>query len=272
MPDTYGFHTAPTPFEFERFYVASIGSQIWRGDSRLLRRGHRYHLLMFTTTGRATGKVNDDVIYAEENSAWIFPRNKTYTYTWDPQFAQWNYFWVEFDGAWASSYLEMMRLDDRHEFHGCEAARPFLDRLTKLLLDKGNDAQHEASALLLQAFSHMEQAKHQPQRNKQVQSLDSIVKKYLADHLGENIQLEEIAEHVQLSPFHLSRVFKDHNGISPMKYLRQLRIARAKTLFNRRDMNISEVGQAVGYPIIQHFSRMFKSETGMSPRAYVKAL
>ena len=57
----------------------------------------------------------------------------------------------------------------------------------------------------------------------------------------------------------------------PMAYVRQVRGERAKSLLLRGDLNIPEVGQGVGYPVLQHFSRMFRMQTGASPRAFLRA-
>ena len=55
-------------------------------------------------------------------------------------------------------------------------------------------------------------------------------------------------------------------------YLRTQRLNRAQELFRGGSLNISEVGQKVGYPIIQHFSAVFKKNLGLTPREYVRSL
>jgi AraC-like DNA-binding protein len=58
--------------------------------------------------------------------------------------------------------------------------------------------------------------------------------------------------------------------MTPMAYLRRIRADYAKDLLLRGELNISEVGQRIGYPVLQHFSRMFRHETGVSPRAFLR--
>ena len=268
----FGAFTTPSELDRSCLYIASVGRQRWSGNSSLLRRGHRYHLLMMTIEGAATGRVNDDSIYAEKNSIWLFPRNKTYTYTWDPQIKYWDYVWIEFDGDWANQFLAMMRLDKQHHFHNCEASLPLAKQIVETIHENQDGNLHHCLGIFTSLLATMEKNLIQPPRNTEARSIDTICKKFMADHLHNPIQLEDIAKHAKMSPFHLSRVFKEHNNISPIAYLRQLRVTRAKALFARHDMNISEIGQAVGYPVLQHFSRMFKAETGITPRAYLKSL
>jgi AraC-like DNA-binding protein len=96
------------------------------------------------------------------------------------------------------------------------------------------------------------------------------VKSHMAEHLAENLSLADLAAAVELSPFHLNRLFRSYAEVPPMRYLRRMRANRAQALLHRPDLKAAEVGRAVGYPTLQHFSRMFKQETGMTLRRFVR--
>ena len=85
------------------------------------------------------------------------------------------------------------------------------------------------------------------------------------------IGLAEMAQAADLSPFHFARVFHKQTGFTPVQYLRTVRLNRAKELLRKDSMNVSEVGRAVGYPIVQHFSAVFKKTTGVSPKEFSKS-
>ena len=61
-------------------------------------------------------------------------------------------------------------------------------------------------------------------------------------------------------------------GVTPMGDLRRARIARARELLDRTQLNVEEVGRAVGLPAPSHFSRLFRLSEGQSPRAYRRLL
>ena len=67
------------------------------------------------------------------------------------------------------------------------------------------------------------------------------------------------------SPAHL---FKKEVGISPHKYITDVRIRQAKYLLEYSDLNINEVSVSVGFEDALYFSRMFKKYTGVSPQKY----
>lgn len=57
-------------------------------------------------------------------------------------------------------------------------------------------------------------------------------------------------------------------GITPMNYLRNIRINQAKKLLLHSDMNITQISAAVGFQTIHHFTSTFKKLVGVSPSEY----
>ena len=59
-------------------------------------------------------------------------------------------------------------------------------------------------------------------------------------------------------------------GISPLKYINEVRIKKAKVLLQTRDNSVSEVAMAVGFNDVNHFGRMFKKQYGITPSTLFK--
>lgn len=91
----------------------------------------------------------------------------------------------------------------------------------------------------------------------------------MIEHLGEPITLGVLAAAARISKFHFTRVFRQKTGFTPMAYVRTLRISKAQELLRQGHLNVSEIGRAVGYPVVQRFSEAFKKVTGWAPRQYV---
>lgn len=91
---------------------------------------------------------------------------------------------------------------------------------------------------------------------------------YITDHLARDLTLNEIAAAVNLSPFHFSRVFKQHTGMSPYQFVLQQRIERAKQLLIRGQHSISAVALEVGFYDQSHFSLHFKRLCRVTPRQF----
>jgi AraC-like DNA-binding protein len=92
---------------------------------------------------------------------------------------------------------------------------------------------------------------------------------YLRNHFAEDISLQRLAQHVYLSPFHLSRLFREQLGLPPHTYLNQIRVNRAKTLLNT-GLSPAEVAPAVGFADQSHLSKAFKRVVGIPPGQYRK--
>jgi transcriptional regulator GlxA family with amidase domain len=78
----------------------------------------------------------------------------------------------------------------------------------------------------------------------------------------------EIAESVRLSTSHLRHVFKDETGTSFTRYLRELRLKRAKQLLETTFLTVKEVASAVGVDSVSHFVRNFEKVYRMTPARY----
>lgn len=88
-----------------------------------------------------------------------------------------------------------------------------------------------------------------------------------ADVRGE-LSLAELAQSVNLSVWRLSHIFKSDVGMPPIRYLRLLRMERAKNLLESSFLSVKEIAFQVGLNDESHFVRDFKSTYGFSPALY----
>ncbi|MFW6058816.1 MAG: helix-turn-helix domain-containing protein [Phycisphaeraceae bacterium] len=75
-----------------------------------------------------------------------------------------------------------------------------------------------------------------------------------------------LARHAGVSPEYLGRLFKRHTGMSLKAFVNQQRLSMARRLLVEGQLNVGEVGQAVGFDDPFYFSRRFKQAFGVSPR------
>lgn len=93
---------------------------------------------------------------------------------------------------------------------------------------------------------------------------------YIEENHFKNISLEEVSRHVNISPFYLSRIFKEVKGVSFTDYLTRIRIKKAQNMLMSTDMTVSEISRLVGYRDANYFSRIFKKVVGESPLQFRK--
>ena len=91
---------------------------------------------------------------------------------------------------------------------------------------------------------------------------------FISQNINENLTVTGIAEHCCVSPSHLTHVFTDSIGTSPIKYVHQLRMDQAKRLLADETLCVYEVADKLGFNDPFYFSRLFKKVTGFSPQAF----
>ncbi len=94
---------------------------------------------------------------------------------------------------------------------------------------------------------------------------------YFEEHYMQKISLGQIAGNMYLSPFYISKIFKAETGETPIHFLIEIRMEKARELLLADPaLSIQEVAARVGYDDAYHFSKLFKKKFGTAPSAMRK--
>ncbi|MEZ5952639.1 MAG: AraC family transcriptional regulator, partial [Planctomycetaceae bacterium] len=96
------------------------------------------------------------------------------------------------------------------------------------------------------------------------------VVEFVTERFCEPMEVSDMAAHVGLSTSQLQREFSRLFGISPIRYLREIRIGVARRLLETSDYSLAKIAADCGFYDQSHFSRQFKESTGLAPLAYRK--
>jgi transcriptional regulator GlxA family with amidase domain len=88
---------------------------------------------------------------------------------------------------------------------------------------------------------------------------------YIEAHLGSKMAILEMAHLVALSKSHFSRAFKRSLGVSPMTYIAERRVERAKLMMTSTRVRLTDIALACGFADQSHLNRYFRRIVGMSP-------
>ena len=82
------------------------------------------------------------------------------------------------------------------------------------------------------------------------------------------VTVSAIAEELGLSPAYFTRLFQRRIGMTPVKYIIEVRVAQAKRMLTEENYSIKEIAAALHYEDQLYFSRQFTKATGLPPRKY----
>lgn len=93
---------------------------------------------------------------------------------------------------------------------------------------------------------------------------------YIEEHLAENMTIEEIADAAAISVSECLRCFKTTIGVTPIQYVRQVRIQKAAELLRYTCLNVSEVAVRCGFQEMSYFAKIFRQIHGVTPSEFRK--
>jgi len=94
------------------------------------------------------------------------------------------------------------------------------------------------------------------------------IQEWMHQHFNADINMLEVSKIFELSQRSLNRRFKLATGLSPVQYLQEIRLEKAKELLKTSNLAIAEVAYTVGYPDSAYFSVLFKRIVSLSPGEY----
>lgn len=93
---------------------------------------------------------------------------------------------------------------------------------------------------------------------------------YIESNFSNPITLEDLSAFSNISKYHLCREFKKYTAFSPMEYLTELRLSKAKLLLMNTTIPSYKIGMLVGIPNEANFIRLFKNKNAMTPGDFRK--
>lgn len=117
-------------------------------------------------------------------------------------------------------------------------------------------------------FQHYAEELHRKLMQLDIDPVQSCVK-YLWQHYGEPLSLNDMAQRAHMSPSYFSSLFKKRVGSGFVDYLTEIRLENAaEALLKHRDATINAIAEQCGYVDARYFVRQFQKRYGMTPTLY----
>lgn len=111
------------------------------------------------------------------------------------------------------------------------------------------------------------QASNQPRRGLAGWQVKRVTA-HMRDNLEKEIDLQEMADLVELSRFYFCSAFRMATGYTPHEWLMKLRIDAARRMLTTTSAPITQIALAVGYQTPSAFAAAFRRLAGTSPREF----
>ncbi|WP_343746299.1 AraC family transcriptional regulator [Chitinophaga sp.] len=95
---------------------------------------------------------------------------------------------------------------------------------------------------------------------------------YIQLNLNRDLSVTHLAKKANLHTDYFSRLFQQHTGERPVKYVHEKRIERAQYLMLTTRLTFTEIATQTGFDNVFYFSKIFKKITGISPGTYKKQM
>lgn len=92
--------------------------------------------------------------------------------------------------------------------------------------------------------------------------------KHINKNVYDGITLNELANHLEITPTYLSKLFKKEMGITLSEYIQRERVEEAKKLLTLTTYSLSDICAWLNFNDQSYFTRVFKKITSMTPRQY----
>jgi len=94
------------------------------------------------------------------------------------------------------------------------------------------------------------------------------VKKYIREHISEDLSANVLAGKMYITPIYLFRLFKKEEACTLVEYITRERMFLASEMLRTMDLTVSRVSVNVGYNNYCYFSKVFKKIYGKTPSQY----
>lgn len=183
----------------------------------------------------------------------------------------WTEYWIGFDGSNIESRIKHNLFSSKNPvlYVGLrDSIVQLYEQAINLALEQAPGFQPMLAGiveqLLSMAFSYNI---HQELRDEKLEQINKA-KIVIFESFQQYVDIEGIAQQVNMSYSTFRQSFKKYTGFSPNQYVIELRIQKSKELLTNTNHNSQEISFLTGFDNPVHFCTVFKQKTGFTPLAY----
>lgn len=182
---------------------------------------------------------------------------------------EWKFYYAEFDTLEMTLHLEIPVSVPVSTAKTAEAIR-LSERLIDSLIIK-TIGHHYWTQLVMQELLLLFAGERHTSISSRHPELDDILY-HMHKHIGQDIPVDSWVHQSKLSRTVFFSRFRERTGMSPSRYMQELKLASAKTTLETTSISIKEIAASLRFYDEFHFSKIFKQRYGVSPRKFRQRL
>ena len=181
--------------------------------------------------------------------------------------------------TWVAAVPDALTAQQMAELDACPAVQPFsaeMERLHAAIVDvsiatRAPEVADAETILLplviggLMLYVHEARVAGRLSSGGRVHPAVEAAQEFARRHFNEAIGLGELASAAHVSPEHLVRLFRRDVGLTPVRYVWQLRVRAGIQLVEHTSLPLAEIAHRVGFQTASHFSRAVRHAVGLRP-------
>lgn len=232
-----------------------------------------FYLIHYVISGSGIYTIRGTTYPVTRGQAFLIPPNESTVYTADSD-SPWEYCFFAFDGKMAQELVERTGFADSYVITINDDSICSLIEETATNLTSGKLINSDVFALtkLLEMIRFFVDSKGESQHQDHIMNNYVLLAiNYIQYNYFNEISVASIADMLAINRSYFFRIFKSETGLSPVQYLNNYRIMKAKQLLIESTMPVSQVALATGFTTPSAFYRIFNLKFGVSPNQYRKA-
>lgn len=263
------YFSSPSPKAKKLCYnVLCAGHFFCDSNYRLVRNNYDSILILYITDGNFTFlKDEKEYLTAKKGDTVIIDCYKPHEYYTDGSL---EFFWIHINGVNSRDFADEITKCNGNIVPSLTAPG-LIKEIFASVKNSRNIAENELSVKLHRLLTELVNpiTAKENTGNTHKESIQEV-KEYILLHLSEKITVQSLAEKINMSTTHFSRVFRQHTGFSPYDYVLAARFNKAKELLLKTDMTVAEIAYETGFNSEANFIYFFTGSEKVSPGKFRK--
>lgn len=261
--ERYGFEKLSN----QSLSIIECGLQICHSGHSSVKMLYPDYSIHFILEGKGTYIVEDKEYELEKGQGFLITPDVPNVYVAD-EVEPWKYIYATFKGPDAEAIVRNCGLNANNVIFSFTPDEEMVSNL-KYMHEAGKDRSAKGYDALGYFFLVMSRLVRDVENNKKASEKTydyvSLALSFIDDYSTHNISVNDIAAYVKIDRTYLYSLFKKYLGMSPSKYLTEVRLKRAVSLMEYKTLSLNDIAISSGFYDLSHFSRFFINNYGMTP-------